>query len=360
MNYSHRLQNLQKSLKKRKCDALAVTHLTNVRYLTGYTGSAGLVALTPTEIYFVTDFRYRTQAAEQVGKNAKIVIAERGLWPRAAQVFKKIGVSRIGFEAEHTSVAAWEEIQKLVKPAQTVATKRAVEDLRLQKDDDELKILREAVAIADGAMAAILEFLRPGLSEKEVAAAIEHEVRARGGTGLSFDSIVASGTRGALPHGIASEKRLEAGEMVTIDMGARFGGYCSDMTRAVCLGKATDEQNEIYNLVWRAQTTAAAALKPGLNCKAADRIARDLIEGAGHKKEFGHGLGHGVGLDIHEQPRLSKIGKGELKAGMIVTCEPGVYRPNWGGVRIEDMMLITENVAEILTQTPKPERLLEL
>ncbi len=360
MDYALRLQNLRGELKRLKCDALAVTHLTNVRYLTGYSGTAGMVVVTRDETLFITDFRYRTQAAQQVGENAKILIAERGLWKRAAQELKKIGPKKLGFEAEHTSVAAWEEIKKLVQPIETVSTQRAVEDLRLEKGADELQIIREAVRIADEVMMHVLENLRPGLVELEIAAEIEHQIRARGGSGTSFDTIVASGARSALPHGVASEKRLEKGDLVTIDMGARFNGYCSDMTRTVCLGKATDEKKKVYNLVWQAQVAAAQALKPDLDCKAADRIARDILDAAGYKKEFGHGLGHGVGLDIHEQPRLSKLGKGKLAPGMIVTCEPGVYLKDWGGVRIEDMLVITETGAEILTGTPKPDQLLEL
>lgn len=356
----NRLQNLQSSLKKLKCDAFCVTHLTNVRYLCGYTGSSGMVVLTRDETYFITDFRYRTQAADQIGKQAKIVIAERGLWKRAAQLLKKIGAPRIGFEAEHTSVAAWEEIKKLVAPAETVSTREVVEKMRLAKDESELKIIREAVRIADESYQAVLGFIKPGLSEIEVAHEIERQIRSRGGSGLSFETIVASGARGALPHGIASPKKLENGDMITIDMGARYGGYCSDMTRTVCLGKATAEQQEIYGLVWRAQVAAEQSLRPGLGCKAADKIAREIIDEAGFKKEFGHGLGHGVGLDIHEMPRLSKSGKGKLETGMIVTCEPGVYRAEWGGVRIEDMLFITENGAEILTQSPKPERIFEI
>src|SRR5207244_2853508 len=182
---------------------------------------------------------------------------------------------------------------------------------------------------------------RPGLTELEVAAELERTMRQRGASGPSFTTIVASGERGALPHGLASNKAIELGDMVTIDMGALVDGYCSDLTRTVCLGKPTHEQQKVYETVWQAQTTAAQSLHPGLGCKAADAIARKVIEDAGYGKEFGHGLGHGVGLAIHEQPRLSKIGTGKLQAGNIVTCEPGIYIEGFGGVRIEDMLVIT-------------------
>lgn len=361
MNYPHRLQNLRSRLKKLKCDALVVSHLTNVRYLCGYTGTSGLVLVFGDTTYFITDFRYRTQAQEQVGGHAKIAIADKGLWKEAARIIKKEKLERVGFESEHTSVASWEEIRKLLEPtASPVSTLRAVEELRLFKEAGELAILREAVKIADDTLAEVLGIMRPGLSEREVAAAIENGIRARGGSGLSFDTIVASGARGALPHGVASDKILEHGDMVTIDMGARYNDYCSDMTRTVCLGRANAEQKKIYEITYRAQVAASDALRPGLGCKEADAIARKIIDDAGYKDNFGHGLGHGVGIDIHEAPRLSRLGKGELKAGMIVTCEPGIYISEFGGVRIEDMLLITDSGAEILTGTPKPAKLLEL
>ncbi len=361
MNYSLRLQNLRAQLPFLGCDALAITHLTNVRYLSGFSGSSGMILVTPDAAHFISDFRYRAQAQSQVGDLLKIHIAERGLWRETAKIIKKSGATKIGFEAQHTSVAAWQETQKLLgESCETVAISHAVENLRLLKDKDEVKIIRDAVRIADETMAEVLAQLRAGLSEREVAQLIENGVRARGASGLSFETIVASGTRGALPHGVASDKKLERGDMITIDMGAKFNDYCSDMTRTVCLGKSNEKQREIYEITFRAQVAACEALRPGLGCKAADAVARKIIGDAGYLKEFGHGLGHGVGIDIHEAPRLSKLGSGKLAAGMIVTSEPGIYLAEFGGVRIEDMLLITENGAEILTQTPKPVHLLEL
>ncbi|PQV64939.1 Xaa-Pro aminopeptidase/Xaa-Pro dipeptidase [Abditibacterium utsteinense] len=361
MNYSFRLQNLRVQLSKLKCDALAVTHLTNVRYLCGFSGSSAMILITPDAAHFITDFRYRSQAQAQVGAYLKVHIAERGLWQEAAKILKKNGAARVGFEAQHTSVAAWQEIQKLLgQSMETSATSMAVENLRLIKDEDEVKVIRDAVRIADETLAEVLELLRPGLSEREVALAIEQGVRARGASGLSFDTIVASGARGALPHGVASDKLLKNGDMITIDMGAKFNDYCSDMTRTVCLGKANARQKEIYEITYRAQVAACKAITAGFGCKAADAVARKIISDAGYGKDFGHGLGHGVGIDIHEAPRLAKTGKGNLETGMIVTSEPGIYLAEFGGVRIEDMLLVTPDGAEILTQTPKPATLLEL
>jgi Xaa-Pro aminopeptidase len=360
MGYSSRLQALRSRLHHLKCDALVVSNLTNVRYLCGFTGTAGMVVVTPRDAVFITDFRYQSQAAQQVEKSYSTLIAACGLWREAARRLKKLKVERIGFEAEHTSVAALEEIEKLIKPARAVATKRVVEDALLCKDEAEIAAIRRAVALIDDCFEYIYGVLKPGISEREVAQELEQRMRACGADGPSFTTIVASGERGGLPHGVASSKKLAAGEMVTIDMGALLDGYCSDCTRTVCLGQPTARQQEIYEIVWRAQTAAAAALRPDLNCKAADAVARRVIAEAGYEERSGHGLGHGVGLEIHEQPRLSKLGKGPLKPGMIVTCEPGIYLEGWGGVRIEDMLVITAEGAQTLTQAPKPRQILAL
>ena len=270
-------------------------------------------------------------------------------------------IHKLGFEAQHLSVASFGEIQKMAgKNAQFIVTQSAVEKLRALKSAEELAVIREAVRVADEVMQQALELLRPGISELEVSFAIEAGIRARGGAGTSFETIVASGARSALPHGVASGKIIEKGDLVTIDMGALYQGYCSDMTRTVCVGKAKKKQRAIYELVYRAQVAACGAIKPGAGCRAVDAVARDIIGGAGHADDFGHGLGHGVGIDIHEAPRLARKGKGDLKAGMIVTSEPGVYIADFGGVRIEDMLVVTPDGAEILTRTEKPAQLLEV
>lgn len=361
MNFSSRLSALQAQLRTLECDALAVSHLTNVRYECGFSGSSGMLLVARDEVVFLTDFRYQNQAAQQIGELAKVVVASTDLWKEATQIVDERGWKRLGFEAEHVSVASHQDLQKRLKDtAETVATSRAVEKLRERKDEGELEIIREAVRVADETFAEVLGLVKPGARELDIALEIERAIRARGGSGTSFETIVASGKRSALPHGVASEKRIENGDLVTIDMGAKFGGYCSDMTRTVCVGESSPEQRAIYELVYRAQVAACEAIRPGLECAEADKIARDIIDEAGHKDHFGHGLGHGVGIDIHEAPRLSKLGKGRIEAGQIVTCEPGVYVENFGGVRIEDMLFVTENGAEILTQTPKPATLLEI
>lgn len=357
MNYSSRLDALRAAFSAEKCDALVVSNLVNVRYLSGFTGSSGMVVVTQNEAHFITDFRYQQQAQQQVTPEYSRVIAKRGLWQEAAKMLKK-NATKIGFESEHTSVASWQENQKLFARAELVSIFQLVEKLRLKKDYDEMEIMRRATQVADEAMEFVLGVLRPGLSEKEVADELLNQIKLRGASGPSFDFIVASGVRGALPHGVASEKIIEKGDMVTIDMGAIVDGYCSDMTRTVCIGKPTHEQQKIYEIVWRAQTEAAEKMCAGQSCKAADKVARDIIKEAGYGEYFGHGLGHGVGLQIHEAPRVSHLGKGKLQSGNVVSCEPGIYIPDWGGVRIEDLLLIEIGGAEILNTASKPRKIM--
>lgn len=359
MNYSSRLQSLRQAFKEKQCTSAIISNLINVRYLTGFTGTSGMVVLTKNAAFFLTDFRYEQQAAGQVFDGYSVAIAQQNLWGEAAALLKERS-QKIGFEAEHTSFALWQENKDRFAFAELVPTSNLVEGLRLHKDEGELAIMRRAIAIADEAMEAVLKVLRPGLTEQEVADELLHQIKTRGASGPSFDFIVASGERGALPHGVASEKTLQAGEMVTIDMGAVFEGYCSDLTRTVCLGKPTAEQQKVYGVVWQAQTAAAEQMRAGLSCRDADKVARDIIAEAGYGKYFGHGLGHGVGMEIHEAPRVSSLGSGELQAGNVVSCEPGIYIPEWGGVRIEDLLLIEEGGAQILSQSPKPEKILEL
>jgi Xaa-Pro aminopeptidase len=359
MNYQSRLSNLRRTFKKHGCDALVIGHRSNLKYLCGFTGTAGMAIVLPDTAFFLTDFRYQQQATQQVPPEYSIVIGKQGLWQEAAKVLRK-KAARIGFESEHTSVATFEEIQKVLAPAKAVSTFRAVEELREVKDDDELAILRRAIRIADDTFAHICGVLRPGITEREVSIEIENFMKSQGASSVSFETIVASGVRSALPHGVASDKVLQSGELVTIDMGAKYEGYCSDMTRTVCLGKPTREQQKIYEIVWHAQTEAAANFRPGLGCKAADKVARDIIAAAGYGEYFGHGLGHGVGMQIHEQPRVSPLGKGKLRAGHVVSCEPGIYIPDWGGVRIEDLILITPNGGEVLCKARKPKKILAL
>jgi Xaa-Pro aminopeptidase len=360
MNFQSRIERLRTQVKKTRCDALLISHSTNIRHACGFTGTAGLLLLTPTQAHFCTDFRYQEQAAQQLGPSFKIHIAKKGLFREAARVAKAQALSRIGIEAEHVTVAAFEEMQKLFAPSVMAPTKAIPEGVRLQKDAGEMEIMRRAIALIDEVFAHACGMLKPGLSEREVAEELHAQMRARGASGPSFDTIVASGIRGALPHGVASDKKIEHGDMVTIDMGAKLDDYCSDFTRTVCIGKPTAEQQKVYETVWDAQVRAGEAMRAGIGCKEADGVARKIITDAGYGKYFGHGLGHGVGLDIHEAPRISPLGKGKLADGSVVSCEPGIYIPNWGGVRIEDLLLVGEGGSEVLSKGDKPRTILKL
>ncbi|MCS6861920.1 MAG: Xaa-Pro peptidase family protein [Abditibacteriales bacterium] len=357
MNFSHRLAAVRQKLSRLKADAFLCSGLSNVRYLTGYTGSAGMALISADGAWFFTDFRYQTQAKEQV-RGYDILIAKGGLSDKAAQVARKKKLKRVAFEAAHVTVAAHEAMAKQFKEGELVPSKNVVEELRVIKDEGEIAAIRKAVEIADKAFNYILGQLRPGRVEREVALEIEEYMIGQGADGLSFDAIVASGARSALPHGKASAKRLEWGDLITFDFGCKYQGYCSDLTRTVCLGKPTSEQQKIYRLVLDAQKRAEEAIRADAVCKAVDAAARDYIKAQGYKENFGHGLGHGVGIDIHEAPRLHWRERGKLKAGQVVTVEPGIYIEGWGGVRMEDMVVVTQNGAEILTRAPKPARIM--
>ncbi len=357
MNFSHRIAAVRKKLSRLKADAFLCSGLSNVRYLTGYTGSAGMVLISAEGAWFFTDFRYQTQAKEQV-QGYDILISKRGLSDKAAQVARKKKLKRVAFEAAHVTVATHEAMMKQFKEVELVPSKNVVEDLRAVKEETEIATIRKAVEIADKAFTYIVGQLKPGRVEREVALEIEEYMIGQGADGLSFDAIVASGERSALPHGKASAKKLAAGDLITFDFGCKYQGYCSDLTRTVCLGKPTREQQKIYRIVLDAQKKAEEVISAGVSCKAVDAVARNYIKEQGYKDNFGHSLGHGVGIDIHEAPGLSWRGKGKLKPGQVVTVEPGVYIEGWGGVRMEDMVVVTQNGADILTRAPKPARIM--
>ena len=360
MSHETRLVALRRVLAAGKFDAAVISNLTNARYLCGFTGSAGMCVVTSDAAHFLTDFRYKAQTAQQVSSLYQTHIIEGVLWKAAGEILKKLGAPRTAFEAEHVSYAAYHDTQDAIKPVHLMPSRRLVEDLRLHKDAAEIAIIERAVKIIDDCFAHLCDFIKIGQTELEVADEVTRFVKSRGASGVSFETIVASGERSALPHGVAGTRVLARGDMITIDMGAVLDGYCSDFTRTLCLGAPTQRQQEIYETVWRAQTAACGALKPGLGCKEADAVARKIIEDAGFAENFGHGLGHGVGMEIHEAPRLSKLGTGKLQPGMVVTCEPGIYVEGLGGVRIEDMLLITESGARILTGADKPRELLQV
>jgi Xaa-Pro aminopeptidase len=335
-----------------RLDGVFVYSGENRRYLSGFTGSTGYVVIGKSIAEFITDFRYKEQSSIQC-KGFEIVIQSNDLMEKLAEALRKDGIKRLGIEDDFMTVGFSEDLKRAMPGIELVPARSIFAKLRVKKDASEIENIRKAAAIADEAFEHILGFIKPGMKETEVALELEYTMKKKGASKNSFDSIVASGIRSSLPHGIASEKIIENGEFLTLDFGCVYNGYCSDMTRTVFIGKATEKHRKIYDLVLRAQIAAFNGIKPGVSGKAVDKIARDIITAEGYGEYFGHGLGHGVGLAVHEDPRLSVLGENILEAGMIVTDEPGIYIPDFGGVRIEDLVLVTENGAESLSKSPK-------
>ncbi|MBX5437383.1 MAG: aminopeptidase P family protein [Alicyclobacillaceae bacterium] len=350
-----RVERLRSLLDAHGVDALLVAQPENRRYVSGFTGTSGSALITASAAVFLTDFRYVDQAAQQC--EGFEVVNHGNRWPQAlAEQLAVHGVKALGFEQDYLTYGEVERLRELegqVPGLRLVATSGVCESLRIRKDDDELRCIERAAAIADAAFEHILGFLRPGLTERDVALELEVFMRRQGATGPSFDFIVASGWRSALPHGVASDKRLEQGDLVTLDFGCVFEGYVSDITRTVVLGEPTDEQRRVYEVVLEAQRLALEAARPGLTGVELDAVARRFIEEQGYGEAFGHGLGHGIGLAIHEDPRVSKSGEMVLEEGMVVTIEPGIYISGWGGVRIEDDIVLTSDGSRVLTKAPK-------
>jgi Xaa-Pro aminopeptidase len=354
VNHAARLERLAEGLPALGVEALLVTNLVNVRYLTGYTGSNGAVVIGPGGGVFLTDFRY-LERVEPLREFIEVKQAKQDLIGFVAERWGELApaASRIGFEASHLSVTLHGVLSKAAGPVELVATTGAVERLRLIKDGDEIAAIRRAAALLDPVYEALVAEGLSGRSEFDVAWRIHQLVREHGGDELSFDPIVASGAAGALPHAEPRRTAIAAGDMVTIDLGARLDGYCSDCTRTFAAGPPADGLSEVYELVLEAQLAGLAAVRPGVAGADADATVRGIITEAGHGEHYQHGTGHGVGLEIHEDPRLSITSTATLEAGMIVTVEPGIYLPGVGGVRIEDLVVVTADGCEPLTGYPK-------
>jgi Xaa-Pro dipeptidase len=361
-SFAPRRAALRAQLRARGLDALLVTDLLNVRYLTGFTGSNGALLVhagdepgAEARTLLCTDGRYLAQSAQQVPDLERVIERPSDLALAARAGKNAADYRRTGYESHRVTV---EGLDALAVAAQGVELTRApgmVEQLRLVKDDDEIEALRMACTAADHALASLLAHggLRPGRTEREVARELEGRMLDHGAVGPSFESIVAAGANSAVPHHRPTAAVLHDGDFVKLDFGALVDGYHSDMTRTVVLGEPTAWQRELYELVAAAQAAGRAALRVGADVREVDAAARSVIEQAGYGEQFLHGLGHGVGLEIHEAPTLSKAGDGRLCAGMAVTVEPGVYLPGRGGVRIEDTLVVREGAPELLTQTTK-------
>ena len=347
---SQRVAALRDALTAAHVDGLVLTSLPNIRYLTGFSGSSALMLVTARDTFFITDFRYDTQVRDEVGDLATVRIEPASLWNGLWEVLAAgSGLSVVGFESAHL---LHRDFQRLLTEGgrwQWRPQLNMVETLRQSKDAGEVALIRQAGEIAIRALRTTIGQLKPGLTELNVAGILEKALRDEGSEEFPFSVIVASGPRAALPHARPSERVIQTGDLLLLDFGAQYRGYCSDVTRTVVIGRATSEQRDIYEIVRTANAVAASSVRAGMRGQDADGLARRYIEDRGYGDAFGHSLGHGLGLEVHEAPRLAKTVESLLGEGAVVTIEPGIYRPGWGGIRIEDDVHLAAGGPEILT-----------
>jgi len=347
---STRVAALKRLMEERNIVTLLVTQRENVRYLTGFTGSSGSVVLSSGRPMLVTDFRYQIQAAAEAPE-VTVLVQKKDHYSAIKEAARRLGADILWFDDASLTIDRVKALRK--QGLRLKGIKDPVEELRQRKDTVELAKIRTAIRRAEDSFQALKRFVRPGASERELGFKLEMLIRERGSRRTAFDIIVASGTNGAMPHASTTGRRLRAGDLVTIDFGAETDGYYCDITRTVCVGRPTPRQRLVHDLVLRAQEQAINAVKPGVRCAELDRLARTTIAQAGHGKHFGHATGHGIGLMVHEGPSLSALSKGVVDEGMVFTVEPGVYIAGWGGVRIEDMVLVTADGHRVLTSLPR-------
>jgi len=348
---TRRIEALRKRLRELNIDAALITKRENYIYLSGFTGTLAVLIIGEDKSLLVTDFRYLKQAEIQAPAY-KIVEYKGNLLDALAKQIQELKIERLGFE-ESVPFRTYKEYESKFLVKELVPLGDLVESLRMVKDEYEIEAIKKAAKIADDAFKFILGYIKPGISEADVAAELEYFMKKKGASGASFDIIVASGIRAAMPHGVASEKKIEKGDAVVLDFGAVYNNYCSDITRTVFVGYPCEELKKVYGTVLHAQKSALECAVSGKTGKEVDWVARKIIGDSGYEKNFGHGLGHGVGLEIHEEPRLSPMGDKQLKEGMVVTVEPGIYIEGIGGVRIEDLIVINNEKPSILTESPK-------
>jgi Xaa-Pro aminopeptidase len=345
-----RRQALLALLAQEQLDGLIVSHLPNIRYLTGFSGTAGVVVVLRDVTLFFSDFRYRSQADSEIGDTARIEIIGADLWARLWEVVREYPQAGVlGYESHAVTVQQAGVFSRAELPVRVRPVAELVERLRMRKHPLEVEAIRRAGALAHEALAATAGCIRAGQTELEVAAMLESELRRRGSEWHPFQTIVASGERSALPHARTSTRAIERGDLLLLDFGAQVDGYCSDITRTFVLGRPDDRQRTVYELVREAQVRAREEIRPGMSGREADGLARSLIEARGFGHAFGHSLGHGLGLEVHEGPRVSKASETALPEHAVVTIEPGIYLPGWGGVRIEDDVYLSPEGPELLT-----------
>lgn len=334
-----------------KCDGVLLTSSHNMRYVSGFSGGEGAVLITKKHQLLLTDSRY-TEQAQTEAKGFEVV--ETNDWIKeTADFLGQNGLKAVAFEDDRFSVAEYNKLKELASECEFVASKTEIGKMRMVKTAEELDKIRRAEEIGCRAFEYILDYIKPGVKERDLALEIEYFMRKNGASGTSFDTIVISGTNTSLPHGVPTDKKVENGDFVTLDFGCVLEGYCSDMTRTIVVGKASDEQKRIYNTVKAAQQIGLDAIKKGARCAECDKAARDYIDSCGYGQYFRHSLGHGVGLLVHELPNLSPKSELVLDENMVVSCEPGIYIPGFGGVRIEDLVAVTKDGCENLARVTK-------
>ena len=353
-----RLKRLRQKMQSENLDAMFVKYSSNLRYISGYSGSNGMSYITADDAWFFTDFRYKTQSAAEVHNMNIIVPVGKDLITAMKETGCVKSSASIGFEGNMLSYGEVEKIKATFPDCKLVNKAMLMEELASVKEPEELDHLREATRLTCAAFDELIKEIKPGISERMLSAKLSYIMKSLGSEQDSFETIIASGVNGSRPHHRPAEKLLEKGDLVTIDFGAMYKGYHGDVTRTVCLGKADAKQREIYDIVLEAQLKSLEGIRPGMTGKEVDAISRDIISSKGYGENYGHGLGHGLGLEIHAEPRLSPAYDKKLLVNQVVTVEPGIYIPGWSGVRIEDDVIITENGIENYTTATK--ELLEL
>ncbi len=349
-----RIAKLREKMQEQDLDGMLISDPQNRRYLSGFTGSTATLLVTAEQQLIMVDFRYFERAERESPAWAQVRVTGKTI-ETLAEMVRLSGARRLGFEADHVTVAQLHEMEGVAGDVELAPTEQFVLPMRAVKDEGEVAAIRAAIACSDAAFAHLCEVIRPGMTEIEVAWTLESYMRQHGASELAFPTIVGAGPNGAMPHATSSDRPIRAGEPIVIDFGATVNGYRSDITRTICLGEPEDAHYmDIWNLVLEAQQAAEAQIVPGMLGKEADAIARDLFAAAGYVEEFGHGLGHGVGLNIHEGPFVGRLSdKDVLQPGMVFTVEPGLYLPGRFGVRIEDVVLLREDGCEVLTKAIK-------
>ncbi len=351
-DYPKRVRLLRGMLEKNRLDGFVTLFTPHLRYLTGYSGSNGLCLVTNSDVFFLTDFRYKEQIQQEVTCSRSFVTSGNLIEKAAAGKLLR-GCKRVGIEKDNLYVGQFLELRSNFPGVRFVPTTEYVESFAAVKNEAEISIIRKAIQITDAVFAKVLKSIRPGISELDVSAEISYYHKKFGAEKDSFEPIVVSGSRASLPHGRPSSKRIKNRELVTLDLGCIYNGYCSDLTRTIAVGKASAEERKVYDIVLQAQQLAIDSAKSGLAGRRLDGVARNYIRSRGYGKYFGHGLGHGIGLEIHEAPRVSARSIHTLRDGNVVTVEPGIYLPGKFGVRIEDDIVIRDGGCEVLTTAPK-------